>query len=528
MMNRRHIERIVVWVIVVAFLGLAASDAQAQLYLGNDQPSGGVQQFTLPISASSTPNFTVAAGNVVALGLDAKGDLAVGALGGGLTFFTAPISGSSTPSATFKNGALGNVGQIAFTAAGDFFATGFAGNVNLFTHPFSNATVPSASITNANISSAAGVVVDAAQNLYISNTGGSGANTYGNLVVYAPPYTGLPIVTGPAIGANYRKVAISGTQLFVASVAPGTGRVDVYTLPIAASGLPAFSITNGVNLPEAVALDAAGNLHVGNLGSTTVTVYGPPFSASSAPAVTLTAGPSPFSLFSLVIGSSQSGILPAVGSANGAGGSFFRTGVQLQNPSPSVINGNIVFHTAGVSGTTSDPFLPYTLNPGQTQTIADLLPALARSGLGSADVVSTSGILPTVVARVFNDGGDKGTSGFTEDLMKPQDALSAGDQFVLLVPSDLARFRYNIGVRTLGTGASITVTQRNSVGTIVRTVSKTYAPTYFEQVDATTFLGAAPSASDSLTVIVNSGELFIYGATTDNTTQDPSVQLGRK
>jgi hypothetical protein len=371
------------------------------------------------------------------------------------------------------------------------------------------------------------VVVDAAQNLYISNTGGSGANTFGNLLIYAPPYTGTPIVTGPAIGANYRKAAINGTQLFVASVA-GTGRIDVYTLPITGSALPAFSITNGTNLPEAVAFDAVGNLHVGNLGSGTVTVYSPPFSASSAPAITLTPGPAPFSLFSIAIGPSQSGILPAVASANGNLGSFFRTGVQLQNPGSSVIAGSIVFHTAGVSGVTSDPFLSYSLSPGQTQNIADLLPALARSGLGSADVVSTSGSLPTVVARVFNDGGDKGTAGFTEDLMKPQNALVAGDQFVLLVPADLARFRYNIGVRTLGTGASITVTQRNSSGTVLGTVSKTYAPTFFEQVDATTFLGAAPSANDSLTVSVNSGALFIYGATTDNTTQDPSVQLGRK
>ncbi|HSY48702.1 MAG TPA: hypothetical protein VLC46_07825 [Thermoanaerobaculia bacterium] len=526
-MNRQHIEKRVIWVIVVAFLGLAASDARAQLYVGNDQPSGGVLQFTLPISASSTPNFKIGASSVIALGFDAKGDLAVGALGGGLTFFPAPLSGSSTPSATFTNGVSSNVGAIAFTAAGDFFATSFGNSVNLFTHPFSNASTPSLAITNANLNSAAGLAVDAAQNLYVANTGGSGANTFGDILVYAPPYTGTPIITGPAIGANYRKMVMSGTQLFVTSVA-SPGRIDVYTLPITGSNLPAFSITSGTNLPEAVALDAVGNLHVGNLGSSTITVYSPPFSASSTPAITLTPGPAPFSIFSLAIGPSQSAILPAVGSATGSGGSFFRTGVQLQNPSASAISGSIVFHTAGVSGVTSDPFLSYTLNPGQTQTIDDLLPALARSGIGSADVVSTSGSLPTVVARVFNDGGDKGTSGFTEDLMKPQNALSAGDQFVLLVPADLARFRYNIGVRTLGAGASITVTQRNSGGTVVRTVSKTYAPTYFEQVDATTFLGAAPSANDSLTVSVASGALFIYGATTDNTTQDPSVQLGRK
>ncbi|HXA18347.1 MAG TPA: hypothetical protein VN380_15240 [Thermoanaerobaculia bacterium] len=526
-MNRQHKVRIVAWVVFFAFIGLVASEAPAQLYVGNDHTPGVVQQYSLPISASSTPNFSIASNNVVAVSLDAKGNLAVGALGGALTFFTAPLSGSSTPSATFNNGAAGNVGQIAFTAAGDFFATSFTNSVNVFTHPFSNFSTPSLTITNPSISSAAGVAVDAAQNLYISNTAGVSPNTFGDIIVYAPPYTGTPIVTGPAIGANYRKVAISGTQLFAASVA-GTGRIDVYTLPIIGSALPAFSITNGVNLPEAVALDVVGNLHVGNLGNSTVTVYAPPFSASSAPAITLTPSPAPFSIFAVAIGPSQSAILPAVASANGNLGSFFRTGVQLQNPSSSAIAGSIVFHTAGVSGTTSDPFLSYTLNPGQTQNIADLLPALSRSGLGSVDVVSTSGSLPTVVARVFNDAGDKGTSGFTEDLMKPQSALAAGDQFVLLVPADLVRFRYNIGVRTLGTGASITVTERSGAGTVVRTVSKTYAPTYFEQVDATTFLGAAPSANDSLTVSVDSGALFIYGATTDNTTQDPSVQLGRK
>jgi hypothetical protein len=520
-MNRQHV---LTSLIFVAFVGLSASEAPAQLYVGNDQPSGGVQQYTLPISASSTPNFTIASSSVVALGVDAKGNLAVGALGGTITFFPAPLSGSSTPSATFKNGTAANVGQIAFTAAGDFFATSFGNSVNLFTHPFSNFTAPSMLITNPNIASAAGVALDAAQNLYISNTG----NGFGDLIVYAPPYTGSPIVSLAVAGAAYRKVAISGTQLFVDSVLPGTGRVDVYTLPITGLSSPAFSITNGVNLPEAVALDVTGNLHIGNLGNATVAVYAPPFSAASAPAVTLNVGPAPFSIFSIAIGPSQSAILPAVASANGAFGSFFRTGVQIQNPFSSAIAGNIVFHTAGAPGATSDPFLSYTLNQGETQNIADLLPAMGRSGIGSADVVSTSGSLPTVVARVFNDAGVNGTTGFTEDLMKPQNALSAGDQFVLLAPADLVRFRYNIGVRTLGTGASITVTQRNNAGTVVRTVSKTYAPTYFEQVSATTFLGAAPSANDSLTISVDSGNLFIYGATTDNTTQDPSVQLGKK
>ncbi len=197
--HKQHKQRVVVCVIVVAFLGLAASEATAQLYFGNESSPGVIQEYSLPISASSTPNFSIASNNVSALGIDAKGNLAAGAFGGALTFFPAPLSGSSTPSATFNNGTTG-VAQIAFTAAGDFFTSAFGNKVNLFTHPFSNASTPSMSITNANIMSAQGVAVDAAQNLYISNNGGSGSNTYGNVIVYTPPYTGLPIVTGPATG----------------------------------------------------------------------------------------------------------------------------------------------------------------------------------------------------------------------------------------------------------------------------------------------------------------------------------------
>jgi len=104
-------------------------------------------------------------------------------------------------------------------------------------------------------------------------------------------------------GTNYRKAAISATQLFVTSV--GTTRVDVYNLPITAASVPAFSITNGVNIPEAAAVDAAGNLYVGNLGNSTVTVYAPQFSAASAPTTTLNVtdgGGGAFQIFSIAIG----------------------------------------------------------------------------------------------------------------------------------------------------------------------------------------------------------------------------------
>jgi streptogramin lyase len=224
----------------------------------------------------------------------------------------------------------------------------------------------------------------------------------------------------------------------------------------------------------------------------------------------------------------NSAILPAVASAPGALGSFFRTSVQLHNATASTISGKMVFHGAGHSGADTDPSLPYSLAAGQTTNIPDVVAAIGQTGLGSIDVVGSAGPLPTAVARVFNDAGANGTTGFTEEMLAPNKALSAGDSFSLIVPADLARFRLNIGVRTLGSGASIEVTEVNSAGSVVRTVTKTYDSTFFQQVDATSFLGGAPAANDAIEVKVVSGSLFIYGATTDNTTQDPSIQLGHK
>src|SRR5258708_16246333 len=91
----------------IGVIGLSIPAAQAQqfLYVGNDNSPGGTQRYTLPISASSTPSFTVVSNNVVSMAQDAAGNLAVGDNVGQLKFFPAPLSGASTASATFADGA---------------------------------------------------------------------------------------------------------------------------------------------------------------------------------------------------------------------------------------------------------------------------------------------------------------------------------------------------------------------------------------------------------------------------------------
>jgi hypothetical protein len=170
----------------------------------------------------------------------------------------------------------------------------------------------------------------------------------------------------------------------------------------------------------------------------------------------------------------------------------------------------------------------YSLGAGQTQAIADLLTAIGQTGIGSVDVVLASGSAPAAVVRVYNDAGAAGTSGFTEDPVPVGDALGAGDRGVLIAPSDPSLFRFNVGVRTLGAGARMTLTVKDSNGVVRRTATKAYDGNFFTQSEGGAFAGIPLSPSDTLTFDVTAGGAIVYGATADNRTQDPSIQIARR
>jgi streptogramin lyase len=221
-------------------------------------------------------------------------------------------------------------------------------------------------------------------------------------------------------------------------------------------------------------------------------------------------------------------ILPVVGSTPGANGTFFRTSVQLHNPGSTTMAGRIAFHRSGVSGGDSDPALSYSLSPWQTQSIGDLLSAIGSFGLGSADIEVTSGSAPVATARVFNDAGSAGTTGFTEEALRPQDALTAGQRGVLIVPSDFAAYRLNVGIRTLPSGALAMFTVRDPAGVVLSSGTRVFPATYHEQQGATAFLQVPEIApGGSITIAVNAGAAIFYGATVDNRTGDPSLQIER-
>lgn len=220
-------------------------------------------------------------------------------------------------------------------------------------------------------------------------------------------------------------------------------------------------------------------------------------------------------------------LLPVVVLAPGVPPSFFKTSVQLHNSTASPILGTFLFHPGAVPGTASDPATAYSLGPYETRAYDDFLPSFGQSGIGTLDLNATIGPAPVTVVRVFNDAGAAGTTGFNEEQARPEDALTVGQDAVLVAPADTAKFRFNIGVHTLSNGASITVTVRDSTGAVTQTLTKSYPAFFFQQGSAADFLGAPLGANSSIEILVDSGSLIVYGATADNITQDPSLQLAR-
>jgi hypothetical protein len=226
------------------------------------------------------------------------------------------------------------------------------------------------------------------------------------------------------------------------------------------------------------------------------------------------------------------GYIPVVGSTVGGLGSNFKTSMQLLYGAPTSsgsITGKLVFHPAGASGNSSDPTLSYTVNAGQVVTFPDVVAAFGRSGLGSVDLITApSATKPVIITRVFNDAGTLGTAGLTEEVIDPGDArvIQTGFTAFLVTPVDPTKTRFNIGVRTLFSGATLTAILRDTNGTVLKTVNKTYLPNWFEQVDSTTFFaGTVIGPNQSISITVSSGSAMVYGSTTDNITNDPNVQF---
>lgn len=229
---------------------------------------------------------------------------------------------------------------------------------------------------------------------------------------------------------------------------------------------------------------------------------------------------------------SNVGTLAVAGSTAGGFGSNFKTSVQMLNPTNSAITGKLVYHRAGTQASAADHAQPFSFGPGEILSFTDVVASMGDSGLGSIDISTTSGQpLPLVVARIYNDAGTGGTAGFFEDVI-PQSpsgpgthVLTAGTRAYLLTPLDITRTRLNIGVRSLSSGATFNAFVEDSAGHVLTGINKVFLPDFFQQVDSTSFFGVPIGSNVKIRIEVSNGSAIIYGATTDNITNDPSVQF---
>jgi hypothetical protein len=217
------------------------------------------------------------------------------------------------------------------------------------------------------------------------------------------------------------------------------------------------------------------------------------------------------------------GVIPAVGSVAGANGSFFRTSLQIGCPNGGTCTGKIVYHPAGAAASPNDQAIPYTVSGTSTMSYSDIVSFMGKSGLGTMDVISNDGFPPLVTARVYNDAGANGTSGFTEEMIRATDVLHPGDGAVLITPPDLDAFRMNIGVRTLSADAHVVIVYGSRFQ-----ISKDFPANTFNQYSLAAFGDTNAIANEQISLYVFSGDVAIYASTTDNKTNDSAIRVARR
>lgn len=216
--------------------------------------------------------------------------------------------------------------------------------------------------------------------------------------------------------------------------------------------------------------------------------------------------------------------VPVLASIAGLSGATFKTPGQLSNPYAIPISGTLVLHQAGLQPPAGDVVLAYTLNPFETRTGSDVMASFGTTGIGWLEIIPSVGGEPASSFRIEDGVGGSASV----PVVSGANILVAGSRGLLVTPSDLGRFRLNIGVRTLSNGATMSISVYDSTTTLVRTTTRTFAPNYFAQFAAADLLGGPIAANQTVVFTINSGSAVIYGFTAANAGGGLTLQLAQR
>lgn len=94
-----------------------------------------------------------------------------------------------------------------------------------------------------------------------------------------------------------------------------------------------------------------------------------------------------------------------------------------------------------------------------------------------------------------------------------------------LTPLDLTTTRFNVGIRSLEQGVTMTVTLYDPSGSVVKTTTKSFPPNTFVQIPVNDLAGAPARANSAVGFSVTEGSAFIYGAAVDNSGRSVTLQI---
>ncbi|HEY6213873.1 MAG TPA: PKD domain-containing protein, partial [Vicinamibacterales bacterium] len=215
-------------------------------------------------------------------------------------------------------------------------------------------------------------------------------------------------------------------------------------------------------------------------------------------------------------------LIPAVGRAGGANGTFWRSDVTLYNPTSSSMTVALRYLAANTDN--SSPLSrSLVIQPGHTIVIADVLQNWfgLSSGTGSLAISNA----PIVTSRTYTTASGGGTYGQSID---PAAAFGT-DAWVPGLRSD-SSFRSNVGFVNNGTSTiGVTLTLVASNGQTVGNGFVTLAPRSMTQGSVANFFPGVDVASlGSFTLEAHSdtGSLFAYGSIVDNNSGDPVFYAG--
>jgi hypothetical protein len=215
-------------------------------------------------------------------------------------------------------------------------------------------------------------------------------------------------------------------------------------------------------------------------------------------------------------------VLVIAGAGPGANGSYYRTTLQILDPGEAAMTGNLVIHPMNGD---PDRIVGYALQPGEAREIGV---QIEGSGFVTIDLAPLTGDLPTVAMRVYNDGGEAGTTGLTTSIVPVGDALVPGQGAVLIAPASASSTRYNVGVRALSAGASVSFTLHRASGAVAARATRALGPNALLHTAATALFEVELADNDWIESTVTAGSAVIYGSAVDNITQDPSLTIARR